>query len=54
MLPATSPTFTEDILTSYSVLSPTSDPTMDGSTPGLFERVALDEPLWKAVIHSAP
>ncbi len=37
-------TFTEDILTSYSVLSPTSDPTMDGSTPGLSSVVALDEP----------
>jgi len=36
-------TFTEDILTAYSS-SPTSDPTMDGSTPGLSSVAALDEP----------
>ena len=37
-------TFTEDILTAYSS-SPTSDPTMDGSTPGLSSVAALDVPL---------
>jgi hypothetical protein len=36
-------TFTEDILTSYSS-SPTEDPTMGGTTPGLSSVVALDEP----------
>jgi hypothetical protein len=36
-------TFTEDILTGYS--QPASDPTMDGSTPGLSSVVPLDEPL---------
>jgi hypothetical protein len=38
-------TFTEDILTSYSVIPATSDPTMGGKTPGLSSVVALDEPL---------
>jgi hypothetical protein len=37
-------TFTEDILTSYSVLPAFSDPTMDGKTPGLSSVIALDEP----------
>jgi len=38
-------TFTEDILTSYSSSPVVSDPTMDGSTPGLSSVVALDKPL---------
>ncbi len=37
-------TFTEDILTGYSTLSPPSDPTMDGSAPGLSSLLALDKP----------
>lgn len=37
-------TFTEDILTSYSVVGPPSDPTMGGKTPGLSSVIALDEP----------
>jgi len=43
--PGESTTFTEDILTSYSVIPATSDPTMGGKTPGLSSVVALDEPL---------
>lgn len=38
-------TFTEDILTSYSVFPMLSDPTMGGKIPGLSSVVALDEPL---------
>jgi len=41
--PGDSTTFTEDILTSY--FEPVSDPTMDGSTPGLSSVAAADEPL---------
>jgi hypothetical protein len=36
-------TFTEDILTSYSVVGPPSDPTMGGKVPGLSSVIALDE-----------
>ena len=36
-------TFTEDILTSYSVVGPPPDPTMGGKVPGLSSVVALDE-----------
>jgi hypothetical protein len=42
--PGDSTTFTEDILTSYSE-EPFSDPTMDGSTPGLSSVAAAKEPL---------
>jgi hypothetical protein len=38
-------TFTEDILTSYSVFPTFSDPTMGGTTPGLSSVAAFDEPL---------
>jgi len=38
-------TFTENILTSYSVIPEFSDPTMGGKVPGLSSVVALDEPL---------
>jgi hypothetical protein len=38
-------TFTEDILTSYSVVGPPPDPTMGGKVPGLSSLIALDEPL---------
>jgi hypothetical protein len=38
-------TFTEDILTSYSKIPVTSDPTMGGKIPGLSSVVALDKPL---------
>ena len=36
-------TFTEDILTSYSVVGPPPDPTMGGKVPGLSSVIALDE-----------
>ncbi len=38
-------TFTEDILTGYSSSPTVTDPTMDGSTPGLSSVVALNVPL---------
>jgi hypothetical protein len=38
-------TFTENILTSYSVDGPAVGPTMGGKVPGLSSVVALDEPL---------
>jgi len=38
-------TFTEDILTSYSVIPTFVDPTMGGKTPGLSSVAALDKPL---------
>ena len=41
--PGDTTTITEDILTSYSS-SPSGDPTMGGTTPGLSSVVALDEP----------
>jgi hypothetical protein len=41
--PGDTTTFTEDILTGYS--EPVSDPTMDGSTPGLSSVAAAAEPL---------
>ncbi len=42
--PGDNTTFTEDILTFYSS-APTSDPTMDGDTPGLSSLAAAKEPL---------
>jgi len=38
-------TFTENILTSYSVIPEFSDPTMGGKVPGLSSVIALDQPL---------
>lgn len=44
--PGDSTSFTEDILTSYSIFPCSEcDPTMDGDTPGLSSVIALDKPL---------